>query len=417
MGQDLNKMTDVLPDLTLVRLLLAKAAGENVTGDLERYSQAQCRRYTIVLAERAYLSIDSPVADRGPFGYARNSRIVGITTEGVRLLDQLRNDAPRSTVSDEETATTHAVRQPCNHTMGDVAVTTRSVAARTTPVVRVKTMVTGIMSRAHFIVPWWTARTLCVALMVAATPAVAQDDAATPSISTDRPGQATTPSVLLPGHVQAEIGFQMASDKTGDEPTTIESTTLSVPGALVRIGVLSSMELRLGAEYRSVTTMFSDSDRTTSGVASLSIGTKVHVTAENGALPEAAIVTSFVLPAGSEDFRPASVAPTMLLATRTTLSSTANLYCTVGGSWDGAVGEGTAFYAALLGASLSGNLSGSAELYGSFPPGLPPVHAFDAGCAYVLAQNLQFDLFGGAAITSNATDYFANVGVSVRLPR
>lgn len=250
-----------------------------------------------------------------------------------------------------------------------------------------------------------------------AVPVIAQNDQALTGISTDRPGQATPPSVLQPGFAQVEIGFQLVGDKIREEPATIETQTLSLPGALVRIGALSSMELRFGAEFRSVTTTNGDSDQTTSGVTSLSIGTKVSITAEDGAMPEAAIGVSFALPAGLKDFQPASAAPTILLATRTTLSGATSLYSTLGGSWDGANGTGTAIYAALLGATLTGSLSGFAELYGSFPPGLPPVHAVDAGCAYVLAPNLQLDLYGGAAITDNAPDYFANMGISLRLPR
>lgn len=256
---------------------------------------------------------------------------------------------------------------------------------------------------------------VCVALLIVTAPIVAQNDTGPSGISTDRPGQTTPPSVVRPGSVQIEAGFQMVGDRSGAGPTSIESRTLSLPGALVRIGALASTEVRLGAEFRSVTTTIGDSDRAMRGVASVSVGAKVALAPEEGAIPEAAILTVFTLPVGSEPFQPESVAPICLLATRTSLSTSANLYCNIGGSWDGVNGAGTGVYAALLGATLSGDLSGFVELYGSFPAGLPPVHAADAGLALVLAPSLQLDIFGGVGMTDAAPDYFLNTGISVRL--
>ncbi len=231
-------------------------------------------------------------------------------------------------------------------------------------------------------------------------------------ISTDRPGQATPPALLSPGFTQIEAGFQYAAD--GPEERRV--TTLGLPGAVIRIGMLERMELRLGGEFRSLTTAIGDANTTISGAASLSLGTKIAIAAEEGAIPETAFLLTLGLPVGNEDFRPQSVAPTFALSTRNALSNTTNLYLNLGGSWDGLNGTGTGFYAALLGATLVGDLSGFAEVYGAFPPGASPVHAVDAGFAYAAAPNLQLDLFGGTGITDTATDFFVNAGISLRLP-
>jgi len=43
-------------------------------------------------------------------------------------------------------------------------------------------------------------------------------------------------------------------------------------------------------------------------------------------------------------------------------------------------------------------------------------NSFDAGFLYQVAPNLQFDIFGGAALSDNASDNFVEAGVSFRLP-
>jgi len=89
-------MTNVFPDLALVGLLLSVAAGAELGRELDGYDQALCRRCIIVLAERGYLRIESSKEQRGPFGYLRNPRIVGITSDGERYLERFRSNASRS---------------------------------------------------------------------------------------------------------------------------------------------------------------------------------------------------------------------------------------------------------------------------------------------------------------------------------
>lgn len=260
---------------------------------------------------------------------------------------------------------------------------------------------------------------LPIAAAIALTPpALAQPPETAPAISTDRPGQATPPGILTPGSIQLEAGVQYTGDREDvvGEPTG--PVTLSLPGALVRVGVFTNAELRIGLEYRSLTIAAPPAaDTTISGAASVSIGTKVGITAEDGAVPEMALALTLALPVGSDAFRPAAVAPSAVLAMRNGLSSTINLYTNIGGAWDGTRGSGVGLYAASLANSFSESFTGFAEVYGTLATGAAPTHAVDAGIAYVVARNLQLDLFGGVGITDNAPNSFVNVGVSLRLPR
>ena len=125
-------------------------------------------------------------------------------------------------------------------------------------------------------------------------------------ISTDRPGQSTPPGILTPGYVHLEAGFQLAGDKTGEGNTEITTQALSEPAGLIRIGLLKTMELRISTEFRSVKTTFGGSaggDTTISGLVGISLGTKVGISQEDGAIPETALLLTLGLPEiGSEAF-------------------------------------------------------------------------------------------------------------------
>jgi hypothetical protein len=260
---------------------------------------------------------------------------------------------------------------------------------------------------------------ISVVLIAGATCAEGQTPDALPPISTDRPGQATPPSILVPGAVQIEAGVQLSSDATSSGQVETTVRTLSAPTALVRIGLLPSMELRLSTEFRSVGTRAAPGtfDTTISGVSGVGIGTKIGVTAEEGAIPETAFLLSIALPFGSEAFRVSNVAPTFLFAMRSGLSSTTNIYYNLGATWDGTNGAGYGLYNVLLSTAPTAEIGVFAEVYGTLATGLRPVHAADLGIAYLLGNNLQLDLYGGVGITDNASDYFVAGGVSMRLPR
>lgn len=258
---------------------------------------------------------------------------------------------------------------------------------------------------------WWRALLLAVVMAVPAISVQAQKPV--PGISTDRPGQTTPPAIVPSGYVQMELGGGMAQDEVAD----VTTKTLSTPSVLVRIGLLERMELRVGTDYRSVNSSSAGSDTTISGLAGVTLGTKIGITGEDGAIPEASFVMTLALPeVGSEAFRPVNLAPNLAISTRTTLSGSWSLYANLGEAWDGLNSAGTGFYSLLVGGTLTGDLGGFAELYGSFASSVDPTHAVDAGLSYVAASNLQFDIYGGVGLNRKATDFFVNLGVSLRLP-
>jgi hypothetical protein len=79
----------------------------------------------------------------------------------------------------------------------------------------------------------------------------------------------------------------------------------------------------------------------------------------------------------------------------------------------------TAIYTLSVGIPAGERLGFFVEAFGEI--GLsadgPPANSLDAGATYLLRANLQLDAAAGVGISEAAADWFAGVGVSVRLPR
>jgi len=244
-------------------------------------------------------------------------------------------------------------------------------------------------------------------LVVLAGTAAAQEP-----ISADRPGQTPSPTVIPARRIQVEIDAQTVLDDPGSGTVT----TYSLPAVLIRLGLLPTLELRAGAEYRTIAT--GDTLDQVKGIAAVNVGAKISITQENGALPELGLVMQFGLPTGSEAFAPRYVTPTLALGARSALDrdGAVNLYGSVGGSWDGTSGHGSGSYGVALWVAPTSWFGLFTEVDGILTPGLTPAHTLDAGAYILAAPSLQFDLFGGLGLTGSAPDAFINVGLSVRRP-
>lgn len=259
---------------------------------------------------------------------------------------------------------------------------------------------------AHFLLVWAAAIGLIAPRSYAQAP---------PAIAADRPGQATVPTIAIPGSVELAMGVQLAAD----QPTEgVKLQTHSLPFATARIGLLKTMELRFSGEFRSLnsTVAPSISDTTVSGLASLTVGTKIGIAAEDEAIPELSLQMAIGLPVGSGTFRPASLAPSFAFLLHSTVVPDAlNLYANAGAAWDGANPEGFGTYAAALYYNITPAFSTFGEFYGAMAPQLLPTHSFDGGFAYLLNNNLQLDLFGGIGLAGNVADYSVSAGFAWRV--
>ena len=281
---------------------------------------------------------------------------------------------------------------------------------------------------------------------------------------TDRPDQTESSVLVAPGYVQIETGVAFTDEGR-------ESRGYEVMGTLIRAGLTKRLELRLGfgGWVREL------EEPGNSGLADTELGLKLYLWEERGLRPEAALLGHVSLPSGEEGHSTERPDPSFRLAFSHTLSERVGLGYNIGVSWetteelvrpaglwalgqrraeslvedliegalDGRVPgsirgrladeangylfperfdrdtQATLNYTATTGIGLTQRMGMFLELFGDVPlnaPG-PPRHYADGGVTFLLRENVQLDIAGGAGLNAAAADWFIGAGISVRFSR
>lgn len=243
-----------------------------------------------------------------------------------------------------------------------------------------------------------------------------------PELVTDRPDQSESTQVVEPGRVQLEIGALWSAER--DQPADQE--TFALPTTLIRIGVAERLELRVGwaglvrdeVELRRGTL-------TREGAGDAGLGAKLRLADEQGHRPAMALLAGVSLPVGDTGIGSERSDPSFRFAASHTLSRRLGLAYNAGIAWATETdrrGESHTLssyvYTLSAGLALGEKLSGFAELFGEIPGSAAgdTAHSFDSGLTFRLRPNLQLDLAAGVGLTDAAPDWFAGLGVSIRLP-
>lgn len=237
-----------------------------------------------------------------------------------------------------------------------------------------------------------------------------------PPLVTDRPDQTESAAVVPQKSLQIETGVVLERDKIQSGNSETELETLSLATTLLRIGLTNFIELRLGSEFTREKTTVGEYSNDISGMNGLAVGAKVKLLDENNLMPELAVLVNFDLPVGNEDLVGDETVPGFLLAAAHTLSPRVGFGYNLGMEW-GADDQRDFIYSAALGIGLTEQLSGFLEIYGSAPKDGDTHVLFDSGVTYLVKSNLQLDASVGFALTDHSPDWFANAGVSFRIPR
>ena len=229
---------------------------------------------------------------------------------------------------------------------------------------------------------------------------------------TDRPDQTESSSVVPKGTVQIETGLFFEKDNMDVNGHEISAEYLHLATTLFRIGVLDFLELRVASEYE--TDKIADSEM--SGMNGLELGTKIGLTDEKGWKPESALILSAGLPVGNKDLTGDRVVPGFLFALSYTLSDRLGFGTNLGGEYrEDEVWEN--IYSAALGITISEDVGGFVEIYGSKARDEETSVLFDTGLTWLLKPNMQLDTSFGYAFTEDAPDWFINGGFTIRLPQ
>ncbi len=267
-------------------------------------------------------------------------------------------------------------------------------------------------------------RIILGALLVTAVGAHAQSGP--PPIATDRPDQTESAFLVPRGLVQFELGAVYSEEGGSNGPPDSGAAVrgLNVGNALLRMGVLEQVELRLG--FVGWQRVSGDGIAAFNGFGDLAAGAKLALVRGAGAVPTVALLGMVTLPVGDAAFRADGIDPFLKAAFAQDLGSGFGLGYNLGAIWttetDGTGDERLrtdVAYSVAIGRSLTDRLAAFVEAYGivGVSAGRASWQALDGGVAFALRPNVQLDLSAGVGLNEAATDWFLSGGVSVRVPR
>ena len=243
-----------------------------------------------------------------------------------------------------------------------------------------------------------------------------QSDSSEPlgPITTDRPDFTEASSTVGANVAQVEMGYTF----THNNDESIATGSHSTPEALFRIGTpINWLELRLAANL-----LQADAGSVTSnGAEDLYLGMKLGLTAQDGILPEMALVPQMTVPTGGSAFTNDQVLPGVnwlygwdLTDCLTTAGSTQ-----VNRAVDSGTGSGYTEWAQswTVGYSLHDRVGMYTEWYALMPDNAETAqveHYGNGGLTLLLNDDIQWDIRAGVGLNDAADDYFLGTGLSIR---
>ncbi|WP_425391704.1 transporter [Ekhidna sp.] len=222
----------------------------------------------------------------------------------------------------------------------------------------------------------------------------------TDPIATDRPTQSAASTVVPKGSALIEYGFIYES--AGD----LTNTTMA--NLLARIGLFEGFEFRITQNIQQIRNDVTDIK--VRGLSPITLGTKIHLVGEQGAVPQTSIIAQVTLDNGKQAFRPGEPIPEVRLNFSNSLSE----FLTLGYNLGVAFPEDntTTIYSAVLGYSFLPGWTAFAEPYGFLYDGGSD-HRFNAGLIYLVSNNFQVDISGGIGLSDISPDSFIGFGAAI----
>lgn len=234
-------------------------------------------------------------------------------------------------------------------------------------------------------------------------------------LAADRPGLSNAPSVVAPGAIQLEGGFLFERETDGGDPNT---NTITVPEALLRVGLLSFLEIRVSADGFVFEERDGEKDRSSGN--DLTLGSRVRLFDQKGIRPATALDFNLSLPTGSNAVTSDGVDPSGIFIFEWSLSERLMLDANLGLA-SVSLGKGSSHRSFEIAPSLSLSASmgerGSVfiEYYSALADqGVDDEHSFDGGFAWLVGDDLQLDISAGAGLNKAAPDFFGSAGATWR---
>ena len=232
-------------------------------------------------------------------------------------------------------------------------------------------------------------------------------------ITTDRPDFTEASSTVGANVAQLEMGYTFTHDNE-----SIATGSHSTPEALFRIGTpINWLELRLAANRLQENT----GSVSHGGAEDLYLGVKLGLTAQDGMLPEMALVPQMTVPTGGSVFTNHQVLPGVnwlygwdVTDCLTTAGSTQFNHAV-----DSGTGTGYTEWAQswTVGYSLHDRVGMYTEWYALMPDNAATAqveHYGNGGFTFLLNDDIQWDIRAGVGLNDAADDYFLGTGLSIR---
>lgn len=223
---------------------------------------------------------------------------------------------------------------------------------------------------------------------------------------TDRPDQTESASIVPELHVQLESGISMTTQNKLSDITSIES--------LLRLGVLSNLEFRLG--FANATTVFSGEPK--NSISNIVFpGFKYQVFKGAGIIPDIAIMGGFALPVSYDDNADSFWAPEFRIAAQHDLLEFLSLGYNYGLFWESDAYNTQQFYSVAMGLNLIPRTGIFVEFFGENFEDLGSTGYVDGGFTFSILNNLQLDAYVGYGLNDISDDVFVGAGLTIRLPK
>jgi len=232
------------------------------------------------------------------------------------------------------------------------------------------------------------------------------------TIRTGRPGQSIGPFTVGKGILQVQTGMDVFKSNWG--PGMESNGYLN--NTVVRYGIAERWEVSALADYRVESMKENGLKVDLNGLAAFDVGGRYHIYTGKGLVPSLGFQLRFRLPVLSANYEIDKVAPRFTLITSQQISDTFTFVTNWGGSWNGINSTGTGFYTLNLSFPISGKWGGFIENYGSLTSGNFDSR-FDTGLSYLVTNDLQLDVLGGAGSNDGVKDCFLSIGLSWRTRR
>ncbi len=234
---------------------------------------------------------------------------------------------------------------------------------------------------------------------------------------TDRPDITESAIVVPQNTFQIETGFMFQKQKFVEHSTDYENENLILASTLCRYGINDIIELRFGGEYFLGKTTAGIKKTIIQGLQGIFVGSKIQLAKEGNIVNNIAVILEAALPFGNEKLRPDKFEPGIIFAFDKPISETINLGMNFGSSKIKSINDFILDYSVSIGFSLDDRWTAFAEYFGNTAKKAQPEHNIHFGFTYLQKENIQIDISSGSLIFNDETDYFGQVGFSIRLPR